>query len=477
MSLNHQLTWEDRRKIAEYLMRFPEKALRIHRRAPELIVQALRVEEFFKAVIRDPILFSHILLGFKPTWYQEELLRCRSKRIIVRWPRQSGKTKALAVYALWYAFSHPKTTTLIIGPCRRQSIILSDMIHGLIASMPFEVRRGFIRRSLRTTIYLSHGSRIVSLPNSEHLLRGYTAHLIIVDEASFFPNDETLFLNVLLPMLATTNGTMIVSSTAWGKNSMFYTLNMDERWTKLHITWRDALKAGIYTEEFVDEILRLRESQPNIYRTEFEVEFIEDEDTWLSQDLLAKACDGELTYYPFDSQQRGTFYIGVDLGERVDHSVVAVIDRRPNGLELVHMHRFPLGTSLASVIGYVKTLRDRWDRVVSVYVDKTKHGDYIIEDFHEAGVPEAVGINFTLQKKQEMAQLMKQRMQEGILRIPYDRQLLDELNVERYQLTKAGHIVFSHPEGTHDDRFWALALAVYAAETIRPWSIPMGKVA
>lgn len=88
-----------------------------------------------------------------------------------------------------------------------------------------------------------------------------------------------------------------------------------------------------------------------------------------------------------------------------------------------------------------------------------------------------MGINFTLQKKQEMAQLMRQRMQEGILRIPYDRQLLDELNVERYQLTKAGHIVFSHPEGTHDDRFWALALAVYAAETTRPWSIPMGKVA
>jgi len=59
-------------------------------------------------------------------------------------------------------------------------------------------------------------------------------------------------------------------------------------------------------------------------------------------------------------------------------------------------------------------------------------------------------------------------MAEGILRTPYDRSLLDELNVERYQLTKTGRFIFSHPEGTHDDRFWALALAVYAAETAPP---------
>ena len=59
-------------------------------------------------------------------------------------------------------------------------------------------------------------------------------------------------------------------------------------------------------------------------------------------------------------------------------------------------------------------------------------------------------------------------LQEGILRTPYDRDLLDELNVERYQLTKTGKIALDHPEGTHDDRFWALALAVYAAETASP---------
>ncbi|MEM2925699.1 MAG: hypothetical protein QXJ68_08450, partial [Methanocellales archaeon] len=45
--------------------------------------------------------------------------------------------------------------------------------------------------------------------------------------------------------------------------------------------------------------------------------------------------------------------------------------------------------------------------------------------------------------------------------------LIAELNTERFELTKAGHIQFSHPSGTHDDRLWALALAVYGAERLK----------
>jgi len=50
------------------------------------------------------------------------------------------------------------------------------------------------------------------------------------------------------------------------------------------------------------------------------------------------------------------------------------------------------------------------------------------------------------------------------LHIPYDPDLYRELNNERYELGKTGKILFNHPEGTHDDRFWAVALAVTAAE-------------
>ena len=48
------------------------------------------------------------------------------------------------------------------------------------------------------------------------------------------------------------------------------------------------------------------------------------------------------------------------------------------------------------------------------------------------------------------------------LHIPYNPDLFAELNVERFELSKTGKILFNHPDGTHNDRFWALTLTVYA---------------
>jgi len=45
---------------------------------------------------------------------------------------------------------------------------------------------------------------------------------------------------------------------------------------------------------------------------------------------------------------------------------------------------------------------------------------------------------------------------------PYRSDYVTELNRERFQLSKDGTFAFSHPTGTHDDTFWATALAVSA---------------
>ena len=41
-------------------------------------------------------------------------------------------------------------------------------------------------------------------------------------------------------------------------------------------------------------------------------------------------------------------------------------------------------------------------------------------------------------------------------------------HIKHRQRSKSGKLLFNHPQGTHDDRFWALALAVYAAEKEAP---------
>ena len=92
-----------------------------------------------------------------------------------------------------------------------------------------------------------------------------------------------------------------------------------------------------------------------------------------------------------------------------------------------------------------------------------------------AGIDNAEGVNFSVPRKSEMASLLKQRMSNHKFfypllnwERPYRGDICTELNVERYDLRKDGVIGFSHPNGTHDDVFWSIALAVFATVQMEP---------
>jgi phage FluMu gp28-like protein len=417
----------------------------------------------------DPVDFCRKWFNFTPTEYQARLLRDKSKRIVVRWSRQAGKTTTLALRAIWFALRHPKTLTLIVAPSLRQSMILADKLQDFLTGLPPSSRKAIIDKLQRTVIRFKNASRIVALPNSPNLLRGYTAHQVICDEAAFFRDDELVFYNVLMPMLSTTDGTLIVSSTPWSTDSVFYKMCMNPEYSQHVVTWEDVVKAGLVKREFIEE-MRLSIPEERFQR-EFESKFVEDIDAWLPQSLITSCIDAELQPYDFHDQPQGDFYIGVDFGKQQDYSVVVVVERFPNNiLKLVHVHRFPLNTEYASVIGYVKSLQDRWKTVRAVYADITGVGNYIVEDMVHSGIQNVQGVTFTVQTKEDMATVLREKMRQKEFLIPYEpvrrRQDIDlcaELNIEKYELMKTGHIRFSHPEGSHDDIFWATALAVYGA--------------
>jgi len=152
----------------------------------------------------------------------------------------------------------------------------------------------------------------------------------------------------------------------------------------------------------------------------------------------------------------------VDLGKRVDYSVIAVTRKQGDEVSLVYYKRWPLETPYSSVIGSIRVIINRLKEVQKVLVDQTGVGDYIVEDMQKGGIPNVEGITLTLPVKQEILGYLKQLMQNRLFTYPFDVNLTSELNVERFELTKTGQVMFSHPEGAHDDILWAVALAVYA---------------
>ena len=417
---------------------------------------------------KDPVEFCRQFLKFNPTPYQTEFLQDQSKRIVLLWSRQSGKSHTIAAKAIWHSLSYPKTSSLIVAPSLRQSMILSDRIQDHLANLTPQQRRKWITKQQRTQILFSNQSRIIALPCSENLLRGYTAHVIIADEANFFQNDQNIFYSILLPMLSTTNGTLIASSTPWNRDSVFYRFTQDTGFRKYVVTCEEAVKAGLMTQQFIDQMKQLLPTER--FQREYESQFVEDVDAWLTQSLIVSCIDSNLGPYDFQDMPKGEFYVGVDFGKEQDYSVVLVVEKFPNAAKMVHVHRFPLHTEFASVIGYVKSLQDRWQTVRAVYADITGVGGYIVEDMVRSGIQNIKGVNFTVQSKEEMATILREKMRTSQLKIPYvptrrleDIDLTAELNIEKYELMKTGHLRFSHPEGGHDDVFWSVALAVYAS--------------
>lgn len=415
-------------------------------------------------------------LDLSLTKYQVEVAKLLEKHndVALRWARQTGKTHVIAAWLLHYALTHENSHIAVIGPSWRQTIITITKMNYFRTKLP----AGLFYKPQRTIVRVKNGSVIQALPNNPSNLRGFTLNIVYGDEMNHIPNDEEMF-DAISFTLATTNGKFIASSTPWTSDHIFWKICNHEdfkHFAKSHVTWKQALEPnGPLSKKWLEKKRQEYRGDPWRWRREMEAEWSEDEDVWLSQSLITSCIDEALDFYPFEALAQGDFVMGLDLGKYHDYSVLTVLERQGQLMKLVHLHRFPLRTPYASVIGYVKTLCDRWKFVNKIMVDMTGVGEYIVEDMIKSGIHSVEGVKFTAPKKEEIATNLKQRMLDGVFKIPYvpvrslrDVDLAAELNVERFELRKTGGIDFSHPEGTHNDVFWSVALACASARAEVP---------
>lgn len=415
----------------------------------------------------NPVEFAE-WLGVKLYQYQKTFLEALArgeKFIALRWARQTGKTFTAGLALLWYAASHPGSWIMVTSASFRQAKQVLYKISGLTEKLK---ARGVVEKNLRTKIYFKNGSLIEAFAPNPDTLRGPTINLIYWDEAGFTPHDEEVYTAILFT-LGTTGGTLIASSTCGSSDTVFYRMctGYPGYWVS-RIPWSQALHPqGPLNHETLSKIKAQLQSDLWRWRREMEVEFAEDEERWLPLKLITECTDGELEFYDHRRRAEGEFYLGVDLGRRRDYTVISAVQAQPDRtLNLTLCHRLPLGSELSAAVGFLKALTDRWKTVHRIAVDQTGLGEYVVEDLKNS-LGEVEGVIFTETKKEELALLLLEYLRRRKLRIPYDRELIEELHTERYQITKTGRYRFTHPPGRHDDRFWSIALALHAAQTPR----------
>jgi phage FluMu gp28-like protein len=396
--------------------------------------------------------------------------------VALRWSRQSGKTHLVSAWLLWYALRHPGAQIAIVGPSWRQTKIPIRKMNGFLPKLP----RGFYHKPQTTMVALCNNSLVQAFPCSPETIRGFTLHIVYADEYNYIPNDQELY-DAIIFTLATTDGKFICSSTPGSTDSMFWKFfNRPQynHFAKNHVTWQQALEPnGPLRKRKFDQLKEEYADDQYRWQREMMAEWSEDEAVWLSLSLITKCQDTALELWDPESVHQGRFYAGLDFGKEKDYSAFVVNEQEKDRLVLRHVKVWPHETKYATVIGYVKTLADRWQTIEKIRADITGVGNYIVEDMKNGGIENVEGVNFTHLRKQEMASLLRQRMLNGAFNYPYtDIQISQtkklnfsvELNVERFELKKDGTYRFFHPENQHDDVFWATALALYATVEMPP---------
>ena len=435
-------------------------------------------KEYLESLLGDPLRFCRDVLCFNPTAYQNEVIKLFDKEqfFALRWCRQSGKSLTICALLLYYAITHHGCSIAIVGPSWRQTKLnirrMGTLLKNVWTDGCFTPRR--------TAIHFKNGSVIEAYPNNPDTIRGPTLNVVWWDECNFTPNDLELY-QAILPTLGATGGKLICTSTPWSRDSVFWRMCNDEDksdFVRHHVSWEQALgPLGPLDQDTVSKIKKQFGGDPSWWKREMEAEWAEDDDVWLPQSLIVrcigtdKNCGKELALSDPDVGYRGLFFAGLDLAKHSDHSVLCVVEERDGKILLRFWKMWKLMTNYASIIGFVKTLQDRWDGFEKVRVDQTGIGDYIVEDMVNSGIQNVEGVVFGTRRKQEMASQLKERMMSEQYFFPHfswekphPSDYVTELNRERFQLNKDGTFAFSHPTGTHDDTFWATALAVSAVK-------------
>ena len=438
----------------------------------------------------DVVEFCRGWLMYEPYRYMWPFLRDSNHFCALLQARQTGKTFNGMAKLLWFAFRFPGCKILVTAPKFDQvKNVAFRALREHLNRMPSDLQKLLVepRYIQRTSILFRNGSEIRAESPVSETIRGHTAKVIYLMEANFIREDMDLYTAVLFT-LNTTDGYLIAESTPWNTDSLFHKIwHKPEysNYSRHKVTYTDALPPdGPLQPRIIEAIRRQLQADPARWRREMLCEWTEDTDTWLPVSLIANCQNQTLQYTPYSEKTQGDFHIGVDFGKHRDHTVVAVIDRNEH-LTLRHMHQFPLGTSYGAVIGYIRQLQDNWHTVRTVHADSTGVGDYIVEDMKHEGIRSVHGVNFTQTSKEQLATALKEAMRHTTcndcgwtgytdratrcpngcngtprprLQIPIDMDLLNELNTTHYTLNKNGRIQYSHPQGTHDDRLWGLAV-------------------
>ena len=378
----------------------------------------------------------------------------RNAFISVLSPRQRGKSFTLKILALMAALNKKNFKVFIVTP----SFALAGKAYKELAKTAKQIPYLVTGANASTyTLEFSNGSSIClkSIEQGDNL-RGFTANLVIIDEAAFC-NTEVVE-SCVLPWTNTTSGSIILFSTPRFKNEndlfyKYYSKGLNKESTSyISVDWKKWDTSALLPKEKLEQY---RESLPwKIFQNEILGEFLDLEGSVFGD--FSKVLSPNFNTTDLE------YYIGIDwgTGSGEDYTAVSVFNSIGQMVAIKYFNDKNTLESIAEIVDVVKKYSPRSITVEMNSIGKPNY-DLLVAQLRKNGIRMNVGkFNTTNDTKRKIIEGLALAIEKGEIQLLDDKELTVEMTVYEMQKTAGGKtITYNAPSGYHDDLIMATAIA------------------
>jgi phage FluMu gp28-like protein len=320
----------------------------------------------------------------------------------------------------------------------------------------------------------------------------------VLDEFALHSDQKNLY-TIAIPGI-TWGGQLEILSTHRGSNNFFNKLICEIRdgenrknFSYHRVTLQDALEHGFLDKlkarlSTSDERAKMSDSEyfdavrnscpdEESFLQEYMCVPADDRSAFITSDMVA-ACeylaDAQNSWELCDfSGETGDCFLGIDVARSHDLTVFWLLEKQNDTLctrKLLTMQNAPFAEQEKGLQKFfeIKNLK-------RICIDQTGIGRQFFERASENFWKHRVeGVTFTNRTKEELAYQLREIFEKKLIKIPGDDFIRADLRSVRRETTFAGNVRFAGDRGKngHADRFWALALAIHAANACRHQPAP-----
>lgn len=464
---------------------------------------------------------------FKLDFWQEWYLKSNEKFLIVNKSRRIGWSYITSLKSVVEA-NCPTVTkyqNVFVSYGMQDAMGKISDARNALMNLPEQWRKEISSDSKTSLEFWDKGKRskssLISIPN--RTLRGFgTANPfggISLDEFAFHQDDAKVYESAL-PCLVR-GGLLSIGSTPLTKTGQFYDILSDKEryksYKRITIPWwwagalctnveRALVEAPTLTiwervERFGTDILKEIFSSMGLtsFKQEFECEFTDESEAFISLEMIMNCTPQKIEQYEYQNLQEilngvhipemcigfdpktneplfqavdapaydpeihGLLYAGWDMGRTKDASIFTLIgskDGRKHVWMTYELKNTPFDEQKAFAESAMESLPIR-----KFMIDKNGLGMDFAEWAEKKWPTKAMGVAFTNESKEDMANKVYLGCERTEFRFPMNRKLHADIHCIRKTLTITKHNKYDgSTKDSHADRFWSLALATIAIE-------------